>query len=89
MYPRLITPVRRERPAAAPRHPTDITFCCPRTALHCILFDDLLVLLQRQDDRYFLKYQASGVTPGDMVPPFVELDTLIVRPVATGQKVLR
>nr|CAB3261906.1 uncharacterized protein LOC100177579 [Phallusia mammillata] len=51
--------------------------------LHCILFEDLMVLLQRQEDRYILKCQMSGLANA---PPFLKLDKLIVRNVATDKR---
>ena len=57
------------------------------SALHCILFDEVLVLLQKQDEKYVLKCQGAQAdkATGGSHAPFIRMDgKVIVRNVATG-----
>ncbi|KAJ8354730.1 hypothetical protein SKAU_G00222970 [Synaphobranchus kaupii] len=58
--------------------------------VQCVLLGDLLVLLQRQDDRMVLKCQSkssAGVQEGkQMLSPIIKLDSAFLREVATDRK---
>ncbi|XP_061093388.1 rho guanine nucleotide exchange factor 1b isoform X3 [Conger conger] len=58
--------------------------------VQCVLLGDLLVLLQRQDDRMVLKCQSkssAGVQEGkQMLSPVIKLDSVFLREVATDRK---
>ncbi|XP_028984266.1 rho guanine nucleotide exchange factor 1b isoform X2 [Betta splendens] len=58
--------------------------------VHCVLLADLLVLLQKQDDKLVLKCQSksnSTVPEGkQMLSPIIKLDSVFLRDVATDQK---
>ncbi|MFT7800608.1 rho guanine nucleotide exchange factor 1 isoform X3 [Arapaima gigas] len=58
--------------------------------VQCVLLGDLLVLLQRQDDKMLLKCQSknhSGVPEGkQMLSPIIKLSSVFLREVATDQK---
>jgi len=64
--------------------------------LHVLLLEDCIMLLQKQDDKFLLKFHTS--TAGNTVvggqgnsggkfchSPVVKLSTMIYRPVATGE----
>lgn len=57
--------------------------------VQCVLLGDLLVLLQRQDDKMVLKCQSKSniaVQEGkQMLSPIIKLDSVFLRDVATGQ----
>lgn len=57
--------------------------------MQCVLLGDLLVLLQRQDDKMVLKCQCKSniaVQEGkQMLSPIIKLDSVFLREVATGQ----
>lgn len=57
--------------------------------VQCVLLGDLLVLLQRQDDKMVLKCQSKSniaVQEGkQMLSPIIKLDSVFLREVATGQ----
>ena len=56
--------------------------------VQCVLLGDLLVLLQRQDDKMVLKCQSKSniaVQEGkQMLSPIIKLDSVFLREVATG-----
>ncbi|KAI1901540.1 hypothetical protein AGOR_G00035470 [Albula goreensis] len=58
--------------------------------VQCVLLGDLLVLLQRQDDKMVLKCHSkstTGVQEGkQMLSPIIKLDTVFLRDVATDRK---
>jgi len=63
--------------------------------LHVLLLDDCVMFLQRQDDKYLLKFHtgATGIVPGasrDEVKkihsPVIKFSTMLVRPVATNKR---
>lgn len=57
--------------------------------LYVILLEDILVLLQKQDERLVLKFhgknQASAADAKNIFSPVIKLNTVLVRPVATGE----
>lgn len=57
--------------------------------LYAILLEDILVLLQKQDERLILKFhgknQASAADAKNIFSPVIKLSTVLVRPVATGE----
>lgn len=57
--------------------------------VHVLLLDDLLLLLQRQDDRLLLKSHSRTLTPTPdgktMLRPVLRLTSAITREVATGK----
>ncbi|XP_076800069.1 rho guanine nucleotide exchange factor 11-like isoform X7 [Clavelina lepadiformis] len=57
-------------------------------ALHCILYDDIMVLLQKQDEKYVLKCHGTSAdkTSGATHVPFIAMEKLIVRSVATDKR---
>ncbi|GAA6233517.1 rho guanine nucleotide exchange factor 12-like [Lates japonicus] len=58
--------------------------------LYTILLEDILVLLQKQDERLILKFHgknlASTVDTKHIFSPIIKLNTVLVRPVATDNK---
>jgi len=63
--------------------------------LHVLLLDDCVMFLQRQDEKYLLKFHtgANSIVPGgtrDEVKkihsPVIKFNTMLVRPVATNKK---
>lgn len=58
--------------------------------VQCVLLGDLLVLLQKQDDKMVLKCQSKSniaVQEGkQMLSPIIKLDSVFLREVATGQQ---
>ncbi|XP_068600524.1 rho guanine nucleotide exchange factor 12-like [Brachionichthys hirsutus] len=58
--------------------------------LHAVLLEDILVLLQRQDERLILRFHgknvASAADPKHIFSPVIKLNTVLVRPVATDNK---
>ncbi|KAJ8335028.1 hypothetical protein SKAU_G00406670 [Synaphobranchus kaupii] len=58
--------------------------------VQCVLLGDLLVLLQKQDDKMVLKCQSkssAGVQEGkQMLSPIIKLETVFLRDVATDRK---
>lgn len=60
----------------------------PRSSeVQCVLLADLLVLLQKQDDKMVLKCQSKSniVQEGkQMLSPIIKLDSVFLRDVATG-----
>lgn len=57
--------------------------------LYVILLEDILVLLQKQDERLVLKFhgknQAGAADTKSIFSPVIKLSTVLVRPVATGE----
>ncbi|XP_013792481.2 rho guanine nucleotide exchange factor 11-like [Limulus polyphemus] len=55
--------------------------------IHVVLFEDILVLLQRQDDKLLLKYHNSHLTSDTKVihSPILRVQNLFTRNVATGE----
>lgn len=57
-----------------------------------MLLGDLLVLLQKQDDKMVLKCQSKSniaIQEGkQMLSPIIKLDSVFLREVATGQRAL-
>ncbi|XP_053297394.1 rho guanine nucleotide exchange factor 12 isoform X1 [Pleuronectes platessa] len=58
--------------------------------LYTILLEDILVLLQKQDERLILKFHgknpASATDTKNIFSPIIKLSTVLVRPVATDNK---
>lgn len=58
--------------------------------LYTILLEDILVLLQKQDERLILKFHgknlASAADPKQIFSPVIKLSTVLVRPVATDHR---
>ncbi|KAI3373979.1 hypothetical protein L3Q82_022549 [Scortum barcoo] len=58
--------------------------------LYSILLEDILVLLQKQDERLVLKFHgknpASAADTKHIFSPIIKLNTVLVRPVATDNK---
>eukprot|EP00064_Thunnus_orientalis_P000331 superscaffoldBa00000017_g331 len=58
--------------------------------LYTILLEDILVLLQKQDERLILKFHgknlASATDTKNIFSPIIKLNTVLVRPVATDNK---
>ncbi|XP_051257370.1 rho guanine nucleotide exchange factor 12 isoform X3 [Dicentrarchus labrax] len=58
--------------------------------LYTILLEDILVLLQKQDERLVLKFHgknpASAADTKHIFSPIIKLNTVLVRPVATDNK---
>ncbi|TKS83195.1 Rho guanine nucleotide exchange factor 12 [Collichthys lucidus] len=58
--------------------------------LYTILLEDILVLLQKQDERLILKFHgknlASAADTKNIFSPIIKLNTVLVRPVATHNK---
>ena len=54
--------------------------------MHVLLLNELLVLLQKQDDRLILKYHSTARDDNNKSThsPIITLNNLMVRPVATG-----
>lgn len=61
----------------------------PPAEVHVLLLDDLLLLLQRQDDRLLLKSHSRTLTPTPdgktMLRPVLRLTSAMTREVATGE----
>ena len=58
--------------------------------LHVVLLEDCIMLLQKQDEKYILKFHTSTAAPGAGAgkfnhSPIIKFSTLPVRPVATGK----
>ncbi|XP_067347892.1 rho guanine nucleotide exchange factor 12 isoform X2 [Channa argus] len=58
--------------------------------LYTILLEDILVLLQKQDERLVLRFHGRGPVsandPKNIFSPVIKLNTVLVRPVATDNK---
>ncbi|XP_040268903.1 rho guanine nucleotide exchange factor 1 isoform X6 [Bufo bufo] len=58
--------------------------------VHVLLLDDILMLLQKQDERLVLKCQSRTITPTPdgklMLSPIIKLNTAMAREVATDNK---
>ncbi|KAF6716590.1 Rho guanine nucleotide exchange factor 1 [Oryzias melastigma] len=57
--------------------------------VQCVLLGDMLVLLQKQDDKMVLKCQSKSSSTQDgkqMLSPIIKLDSAFLRDVATDQK---
>ena len=59
--------------------------------LHVVLLEDCIMLLQKQDDKYLLKFHTTtfgttGAPQGQKFchSPVIKFSTMLVRPVATG-----
>ena len=50
--------------------------------LHMILLEEFIVLLQKQDDKYVLKFHT---VTGREISPIVKNENILVRPMATGE----
>ncbi|XP_028276713.1 rho guanine nucleotide exchange factor 12 isoform X2 [Parambassis ranga] len=61
-----------------------------RIELYTILLEDIMVLLQKQDERLVLKFHgknlASVTDTKNIFSPVIKLNTVLVRPVATNNK---
>lgn len=61
----------------------------PPAEVHVLLLDDLLLLLQRQDERLLLKLHSRTLTPTPdgktMLRPVLRLTSAMTREVATGE----
>jgi len=58
--------------------------------LHVVLLEHILVLLQRQDEKFVLRCQSMTVVPGRddikfTYSPIIKLSNLLTRSVATGR----
>ncbi len=71
----------------------DMAYCsayfCVFADVHCVLLSDMLVLLQKQDDKMVLKCQSKSniaVQEGkQMLSPIIKLESVFLRDVATGE----
>merc|ERR1712223_1869945 len=59
--------------------------------LHVVLLEDCIMLLQKQDEKYILKFHTSTAAPGGTSgkfnhSPIIKFSTLLVRPVATDKR---
>ncbi|XP_039249342.2 rho guanine nucleotide exchange factor 12-like isoform X1 [Styela clava] len=57
--------------------------------LHCVLFEDIMVLLQKQDEKYVLKCHTSTTSKdlkSTVQPPILKLSKIFVRNVATDKR---
>lgn len=70
----------------------DSNFKCPfcfRSELYTLLLEDILVLLQKQDERLILKCHSKNLAgtadTKHIFSPIIKLSTVLVRSVATGQ----
>lgn len=70
-----------------------VAFVCARLDLYTLLLEDILVLLQKQDERLLLKFHsknAAGAADAKLsFSPVVKLGAVLVRPVATSNRPLR
>ncbi|XP_075888067.1 rho guanine nucleotide exchange factor 12 isoform X3 [Nelusetta ayraudi] len=61
-----------------------------RIELYTLLLEDILVLLQKQDERLVLKFHGKNPTAAadtkNIFSPVIKLNTVLVRPVATNNK---
>lgn len=59
--------------------------------LYTLLLEDIMVLLQKQDERLVLKFHGKNLTSipdaKHSFSPVIKLSTVLVRPVATGKAV--
>lgn len=58
--------------------------------LHVLLLEDILVLLQKQDEKYVLKYHSTSMISGRddtklTHSPIIRMSNLLTRNVATGK----
>lgn len=64
-------------------------FCLSLSELYTLLLEDIIVLLQKQDERLILKCHSKILagTPDTKhtFSPIIKLSTVLVRSVATGQ----
>lgn len=70
-----------------PLHLLPFPFFLCLSEVQCVLLGDMLVLLQRQDDKMVLKCQSksSAIQEGkQMLSPIIKLDAVFLREVATG-----
>lgn len=61
----------------------------PTVQFQGLLFDDVMVLLQKQDDKYIIKsYNNPGATPGEksLFFPVIKMPNIIVRPSAVDRQ---
>lgn len=59
---------------------------CHLSELYTLLLEDILVLLQKQDERLILKCHSKNLAgAADFYSPIIKLNTVLVRSVATGQ----
>lgn len=73
--------------------PLFFTFSSPLNSfssdVHVLLLDDIMMLLQKQDERLVLKCQSRTLTPTPdgklMLSPIIKLNTAMAREVATGE----
>lgn len=61
---------------------------CPLSELYTLLLEDILVLLQKQDERLILKCHSKNLAgtadTKHIFSPIIKLNTVLVRSVATG-----
>ena len=61
----------------------------PLSELYTLLLEDILVLLQKQDERLILKCHSKNLAGSadtkHIFSPIIKLNTVLVRSVATGQ----
>lgn len=61
--------------------------------LHVLLLEDCIMLLQKQDEKFLLKFHTSNAGPSQSGSaggkfchsPVIKFSTMLVRPVATGE----
>lgn len=62
---------------------------CALSELYTLLLEDILVLLQKQDERLILKCQSKNLAGSadtkHIFSPIIKLNTVLVRSVATGR----
>lgn len=56
--------------------------------LHVVLLEEYILLLQKQDDKYVLKFHSINLSLKEDIKstqsPIIKIATVLVRPVATG-----
>jgi len=58
--------------------------------LHVLLLDDVIILLQKQDEKYVLKFYNMNTASGGgerspTLSPIIKVSTVLVRPNAVGE----
>ncbi|KAF4522084.1 hypothetical protein B566_EDAN004069 [Ephemera danica] len=55
--------------------------------LHVVLLEEMIMLLQKQDDKFVLKFHnAGGQDSKNLYSPLIKFSTVLIRPVATDKK---
>jgi hypothetical protein len=53
--------------------------------LHVLLLDDAIILLQKQDEKYILKFNMNTASGSPTHSPIIKMSTILVRPNAVGE----